>query len=78
MKKMEKEDTANLIVDMTMGGATAEELESAVKYSKDVIDSGKKPVDLKKSAKKNHIDELKKQYQKEPVKPEETDMSWMD
>lgn len=71
-----KEKAASLITDMAFGGAKKDELEKAVAYSKDVIDSDKKPVDIKKSAKENDIDKLSKKYQKENPKTE--DNSWMD
>ncbi len=71
-----KEKAASLIADMAFGGAKKDELGKAVAYSKDVIDSDKKPVNLKKSKKENDIDELSKRYQKEDPKTE--DNSWMD
>lgn len=68
-KPDEKEKAANLIADMAINGAKKDELGKAVAYSKDVIDSDKKPVDLKRSAKENDIADLSKKYQ---------DNSWMD
>lgn len=53
----------NLISDMTLLGATREELERAVKHSMVVIDAAKHGLDYKRSEIDNGIPELKKLYQ---------------
>lgn len=70
MKKMgEKEKgkhmgvVSNLITDMTLGGASAEELARAVRHSMVVIDSAKHGLDWKTSEVDNDIRGLKKKYQ---------------
>ena len=54
---------SNLIMDMTIKGATDEELARAVKHSMVVIDAEKHGLDYKRSEKDNRIDELKRRYQ---------------
>ncbi len=54
---------SNLITDMTVKGATREELEKATKYSMTVIDANKHKLDYKQCALDNDIDSLKKKYQ---------------
>lgn len=54
---------SNLITDMTLQGATDEELERAVKHSMVVIDAEKHKLDYKRSEKENRISELKAKYQ---------------
>jgi len=54
---------SNLITDMTLKGATQEELARAVKHSMVVIDAEKHKLDYKKSEQDNGIDSLKKKYQ---------------
>lgn len=70
MKKMgEKEKgkhmgvVSNLITDMTLGGASAEELARAVRHSMVVIDAAKHGLDWKTSESDNDIRGLKKKYQ---------------
>lgn len=70
MKKMgEKEKgkhmgvVSNLITDMTLGGASAEELARAVRHSMVVIDAAKHGLDWKTSEADNDIRDLKKKYQ---------------
>lgn len=70
MKKMgEKEKgkhmgvVSNLITDMTLGGASAEELARAVRHSMVVIDAAKHGLDWKTSEVDNDIRGLKKKYQ---------------
>lgn len=70
MKKMgEKEKgkhmgvVSNLITDMTLGGASAEELARAVRHSMVVIDAAKHGLDWKTSEVDNNIRGLKKKYQ---------------
>lgn len=57
---------SNLITDMTIQGATGEELERAVRYSMTVIDAPKHELDYKRAYKENKIDELKEKYQPSP------------
>ena len=54
---------SNLITDMTLGGASQDELARAVKHSMVVIDAGKHKLDYKKSEADNNIAALKKKYQ---------------
>lgn len=54
---------SNLITDMTLAGATDDELIRAVKHSMVVIDAAKHKLDYKQSEKDNRIAELKKKYQ---------------
>lgn len=54
---------SNLITDMTIKGATADELERAVKHSMVVIDANKHGLDYKQSEVDNGIASLKKKYQ---------------
>lgn len=54
---------SNLITDMTLKGASDEELARAVKHSMVVIDAAKHKLDYKQSEKDNDISELKKIYQ---------------
>ena len=54
---------SNLITDMTLKGATNEELTRAVKHSMVVIDAPKHKLDYKKSEADNGIAALKKKYQ---------------
>lgn len=54
---------SNLITDMTIKGATPDELARAVRHSMVVIDSYKHNLDYKKSAEDNAIKALQKEYQ---------------
>ena len=70
MKYMTKSDTqkqmgmiSNLITDMTLKGASTEELTRAVKHSMVVIDAEKHKLNYKQSEKDQGIAELKKKYQ---------------
>jgi hypothetical protein len=63
-KGMEMGVVSNLITDMTIKGATFDELERAVKYSMVVIDSPKHDLDYVQARKDFDIDSLKKTYQK--------------
>ncbi len=54
---------SNLITDMTLKGATSDELTRAVKHSMVVIDAHKHKLDYKKSEADNGIQALKKKYQ---------------
>ena len=57
---------SNLIMDMTLQGATDEELARAVRHSMVVIDANKHSLDYKRSEIENDIDGLKRKYQKNP------------
>lgn len=54
---------SNLITDMTLKGATQDELARAVRHSMVVIDAGKHKLDYKQSEIDNNIAALKKRYQ---------------
>ena len=54
---------SNLIIDMTIKGATDNELARAVRHSMVVIDAEKHGLDYKQSEKDNGIAQLKKKYQ---------------
>lgn len=54
---------SNLITDMTLKGATQDELARAVRHSMVVIDAEKHKLDYKQSEKDNDISSLKKKYQ---------------
>lgn len=60
---MEMGKISNLITDMTLRGATTEELTRAVKHSMVVIDAEKHHLNYKLSEKENGIKELKEKYQ---------------
>lgn len=62
-KQMKMGDVSNLITDMTIKGATPDEIARAVKHSMVVIDSEKHHLNYKQSALDNGIAELKKKYQ---------------
>lgn len=67
-KKMKNTQTemgkvSNLITDMTLKGATQDELARAVRHSMVVIDAEKHDLDYKRSEKDNGIAALKKKYQ---------------
>ena len=67
-KKMNNTQTemgkvSNLITDMTLKGATPEELARAVRHSMVVIDAEKHKLDYKASEEENGIAALKKRYQ---------------
>lgn len=57
---------SNLITDMTIKGATDDELERAVKYSMTVIDAHKHGLDYKRAYRENRIEELQNIYQPDP------------
>lgn len=54
---------SNLITDMTLAGATQDELAAAVRHSMVVIDAEKHKLDYKRSEIDNNIAALKKKYQ---------------
>lgn len=62
-KQLEMGKVSNLITDMTLKGADAEEICRAVKHSMVVIDAEKHNLDWKKSEQDQRIGELKKKYQ---------------
>ena len=65
MKNTQKEMgvISNLITDMTLKGATPDELARAVRHSMVVIDAEKHKLDYKKSESDNNIAALKRKYQ---------------
>ena len=75
IKVMSNTDTqmgviSNLITDMTIKGATNDELARAVKHSMVVIDAEKHKLDYRSSERENRIDELKSRYQNNGIDPE--------
>lgn len=54
---------SNLITDMTLAGASQDELARAVRHSMVVIDAGKHKLDYKQSEIDNNIAELQRKYQ---------------
>lgn len=54
---------SNLIMDMTLRGATEDELVRATKHAQCAIDAGKHKLDYIRSEKENDIDALKRKYQ---------------
>ena len=65
-KQKEMGVVSNLITDMTLRGATSDELARAVRHSMVVIDAVKHRLDYKKSYLDNDIESLKKEYQMHP------------
>lgn len=63
--QLEMGKTANLIMDMTLGGASDDEIARATRHSMVVIDAEKHSLDYKQSERDNNIAELKKIYQKQ-------------
>ena len=53
----------NLITDMTLKGASLNEIERATKYAQVIIDAQKHHLDYKKCAKDNNISELHEKWQ---------------
>lgn len=62
-KQMKMGDVSNLITDMTIKGATSDELARAVRHSMVVIDAEKHNLNYKQSYIDNGIADLKKKYQ---------------
>lgn len=62
-KQTEMGKISNLITDMTLKGASQDELARAVRHSMVVIDAEKHNLNYKQSEKDNGIKELKKKYQ---------------
>lgn len=58
---------SNLITDMTLQGASPEQLTRAVRHSMVIIDSEKHELDYKRSAVDNGISALRKEYQPKPA-----------
>lgn len=63
-KQKEMGKVTNLIADMTLKGATEDELARAVRHSMVVIDAEKHELNYKQSEKDNNIRALKEKYQK--------------
>jgi predicted transcriptional regulator len=62
-KQMEMGKVSNLITDMTIAGATPDELARAVRHSMVIIDAEKHNLDWKRSETENGIKQLKEKYQ---------------
>lgn len=62
-KQMEMGKVTNLIADMTLKGASPEDIALATRHSMTVIDAVKHELDWKRSEKENQIERLKKTYQ---------------
>lgn len=62
-KQTEMGKVTNLITDMTLKGASREEIAMAVKHSMVIIDAEKHELNYKQSEIDNHIAELKKRWQ---------------
>jgi DNA-binding CsgD family transcriptional regulator len=65
-KQFQMGSVSNLITDMTLKGATDDELERAVKHSMVIIDAQKHHLDWQQSEKDNDIPGLKTKYQGGP------------
>lgn len=63
---------SNLITDMTLAGATEDELARAVRHSMVVIDAEKHKLDYRQSEIDNNIDALKRSYQRS-INPDGTE-----
>ena len=55
---------SNLVTDMTLQGANDEHLAAATRHAQVIIDAHKHKLDYKRSEIENHIEDLKKLYQK--------------
>jgi hypothetical protein len=66
-KQQEMGKISNLITDMTVHGAKADELARAVRHSMVVIDSEKHSLDFKASERDNGIAQLREKYQPKPA-----------
>jgi len=62
-KQQEMGNVSNLITDMTIKGASTDELARAIRHSMVVIDSEKHELDFARSEKDNGIRDLKEKYQ---------------
>lgn len=67
-KQIEMGKVTNLITDMTLKGATPDELAKAVRHSMVIIDATKHELNYKQSYIDNGIAELKEKYQFDPEK----------
>lgn len=67
IKQRQMGDVTNLITDMTIKGATDDEICRAVKHSMVIIDAEKHNLDWRRSAVDNGIAELKAKYQGSPT-----------
>jgi DNA-binding CsgD family transcriptional regulator len=68
-KQHEMGEVTNLIADMSLRGATHDEMARAVRHSMVVIDAEKHKLDYQGSARANGISALKDKYQKDPKNP---------
>ncbi len=62
-KHQQMGEVSNLITDMTIRGASSEELARAVRHSMVIIDAEKHKLDYRRSAEQNGIKQLQKKYQ---------------
>ena len=62
-KQIEMGKVSNLITDMTLQGASDDDLAAATRHAMVIIDAAKHGLDYKRSEKDNRIAELKKTYQ---------------
>jgi len=69
MKQKQMGITTNLLTDMTLKGASDEEIVRAVKCAQTIIDAEKHKLDWKQCYRDNNIAELKKLYQSDPNNP---------
>ena len=69
MKQKQMGVCTNLLTDMTIKGATDEEIVRAVKCAQMIIDAEKHKLDWKQCYRDNNIAELKKLYQTDPDNP---------
>lgn len=67
-KQQEMGKITNLIADMSLRGATREEMARAVRHSMVVIDAEKHNLDYRGSEKANGIKQLREKYQQQPGK----------
>lgn len=63
VKEQQMGVVSNLITDMTIGGATSDELARATRHALVVIDAAKHKLDWKASEEIEHLDDLKAKYQ---------------
>ena len=67
---------SNLITDMTLKGASSDELAAAVRHSMVVIDAEKHKLDYKTSEIENNISALRKKYQQKIVEDGKVTYGW--
>ena len=70
MKQKQMGICTNLLTDMTIKGASDEEIVRAVKCAQMIIDAEKHKLDWKQCYRDNNIAELKKLYQSDPKNPD--------